>query len=258
MTDADGTGPHRWERWLGSVVVVGIALLGGTLLAGPAAWSATTEPSQEQLELGRELYQTACVSCHGEDGDGVAERGPTILDEGGAGVHFVMTTGRMPLAAPDQQGVRGPVRYSDEEIRALVAYVEAFPGQTGPPIPDPSPGQGDAARGGAVFRSNCATCHQAAGQGGALVASNVPSLSLSTPTQVAEAMIVGPGAMPVFEFDDETVDDVTAYVESLQEVGDPGGFGLGNTGPFAEGLVAWGVGLVALLVVARWIGTRMQ
>ncbi len=109
-----------------------------------------------------------------------------------------------------------------------------------------------------MFRSNCATCHQAAGQGGALVASNVPSLSLSTPTQVAEAMLIGPGAMPVFEFEDETVDDVTAYVEALQEVGDPGGFGLGNTGPFAEGLVAWGVGLLALLVVARWIGTRMQ
>lgn len=237
-----------------AVVVLGGIALFAAVTGHPASSSTTGD-----VELGRQLYTTACVSCHGTGGDGVEGRGPSLLDQGAAGTDFVLRTGRMPLSEPTRQGVRSPVRYSEEEIRGLVAYVAQLPGQTGPDIPDPDVEGGSVPNGGAIFRTNCATCHQAAGQGGTLVASQVPGLSQSTPVQIVEAMLVGPGAMPVFsELSEDDVDDVVAYIVSLQEQPNPGGFGVGRTGPFAEGLVAWGGGLLALILFTRWVGTRMR
>lgn len=254
---------RQGRPWVERSVVVLLALLAGTLLAGPDAWSTTTDDElsrlEQQMDAGAELYATACVSCHGADGRGVEDNGPTLFGEGAASVDFVMRTGRMPLSDPELRPIRGPVRYSDDEIRSLVAYVDQLTEGTGAAIPSPDVASGNIAEGGALFRSYCAACHQAAGQGGSLENAQIPSLSLSTPTQVAEAMLIGPGEMPVFtQLDEEEVDDITAYVNRLQVGDDPGGFGVGRTGPFAEGLVAWGVGLLGLMLVARWIGTRMS
>lgn len=244
--------------WATRLAVVLVALLGGTLLAGPGAWSTTTGYPEEQVALGRQVYATACTSCHGADGLGVEGKGPTLAGEGPASVDFVMRTGRMPLSDPDLQALPGPDRYEDEEILGLVAYVDVLTGGDGPRIPDPDVAGGDVPVGGELFRTYCASCHQAAGQGGALTEAIIPSLSDSTPSEVASAMLIGPGTMPAFsDLSSEEVDDITAYVAAIQDLGDPGGFGIGRTGPFAEGLVAWGVGLVALVLVARWIGTRM-
>ncbi len=58
-------------------------------------------------------------------GEGVEDRGPPLTDEGRAAVDFVLRTGRMPLAAPNLQTQRGPVRYTEEQIVALVDYAGA-------------------------------------------------------------------------------------------------------------------------------------
>ena len=82
-------------------------------------------------------------------------------------------------------------------IDALVAYVSRLvPG--GPPIPSVDPAAGDLADGGQLFRAQCAACHQWAGEGGALLHREAPSLGPATPTQLAEAVRTGPGAMPTF------------------------------------------------------------
>jgi ubiquinol-cytochrome c reductase cytochrome c subunit len=87
-----------------------------------------------------------------------------------------------------------------------------------------------------------------------------PSLAPSTPVQVAEAIRVGPGAMPRFEpeaLNGPQVDSVAAYVGRLQQGGNRGGWDLGRIGPVTEGLVAWVLGLGLVLWVVRRLGKEV-
>jgi ubiquinol-cytochrome c reductase cytochrome c subunit len=210
--------------------------------------------SPEVMRLGVALYATQCVTCHGADGSGVEGRGPTLLIEGTAAADFVLRTGRMPLPDPDLEARRLPVAYSEEEIVALVAYVGAL--GDGPEIPDVDPERGDAAEGGELYRLHCAACHVASGAGAPIGGGrHAPPLVESTPTQVGEAILVGPGAMPVFgELTAEEIDDIAAYVGALQRMDTTGATELGGIGPVAEGLAAWLLALVPLVALCRWIG----
>jgi ubiquinol-cytochrome c reductase cytochrome c subunit len=65
--------------------------------------------------------------------------------------------------------------------------------------------------------------------------------------------------MPVFgpqTLTDQQVSDIASYVEYLHHPEDRGGLGLGHLGPIPEGFVGWVVGMGALLLIARLIGTR--
>lgn len=204
---------------------------------------------------GAELYATQCAGCHGADGDGVTDRGPSLASEGPASVDFVLRTGRMPLADPWVQATRGPVRYSEEEIVALVEYAGAL--GDGPDIPDVDWTAGDLATGGEIYRLNCAACHVASGAGAAIGASRyAPSLAEATPTQVGQAILIGPGAMPSFSLlTGEEINDVARYVRELQ-LGDATAVTeFGGAGPVAEGLAAWLLGLLPLIALTRWIGS---
>jgi len=211
----------------------------------------------EVIAAGRELFEVGCVSCHGVDGSGAG--GPDLRDQGYAGAHYWITSGRMP--AEDDgvaQSERKDSPYSPEQIEALVAYVGTL--GDGPDIPEVDPAAGDVAEGGELFRLNCAACHQAGLAGGALsYGRNAPTLQPVTPVQVAEALELGPGQMPVFDrFSDEEVDSLIAYITELQDQDSPGGFSLGRVGPIPEGFVAVVVGTGALVLVAVWMATRRR
>jgi len=203
---------------------------------------------------GRELYRTGCMSCHGTDGRG--GRAPDIREAGAAGAHFYLTSGRMPAPDLEGQAVRKEPTYTPEQIEALVAYVATL--GDGPAIPDIDPAGADLARGGELYRLNCAACHHAAGAGGALsYGYNAPALQPATPVQIAEASRIGPGEMPVFgpdQLSDDEVEALVRYVRLLQEGEDRGGFSLGRVGPIPEGFVAIAVGLGATSLGAFWIG----
>jgi ubiquinol-cytochrome c reductase cytochrome c subunit len=89
---------------------------------------------------------------------------------------------------------------------------------------------------------------------------NAPGLGQATPLEIAEAVRIGPGAMPRFgegSLSDEQLDDVVRYVRYLDtDLPHPGGFQLTGIGPVVEGLIAFVVGLGAMLLFARWIGSR--
>lgn len=206
------------------------------------------------VAAGRALYEVGCVSCHLAGGVG-GDRGPTIVDAGAASAHFFLTSGRMPQATEGQAERKEPA-YAPAQIEALVAYVASL--GDGPAIPDVDLAAADLAEGGELYRLNCAACHQAAGAGGALsYGRNAPSLVPSTPVQLVEAMLVGPGQMPVFErLDADQRDAIARYVVALQRVEDPGGLSLGRVGPIPEGFVAIVVGAGATLLAAAWIGGR--
>jgi quinol---cytochrome-c reductase cytochrome c subunit len=212
---------------------------------------------RDVLRRGQELFAVRCVSCHRADGSGIEGVAPDIRDQGAAGAHYWITSGRMPAeeGLPDQSE-RKESPFSDEEITALVAYVASL--GDGPPIPEVDPGAGDLARGGELFRLNCAACHQAALAGGALsYGRNAPTLQPVTAVQIAEALELGPGQMPVFDyFTEDEVNSLIAYILDLQEDDSPGGFSLGRIGPIPEGFVAIVGGLGLTVLFAVWIGKR--
>jgi ubiquinol-cytochrome c reductase cytochrome c subunit len=69
-------------------------------------------------------------------------------------------------------------------------------------------------------------------------------------------MLIGPGAMPRFTFDDTDRDALLAYVDFLRTAPAPGGAPIGGFGPVAEGFVAVVIGLTLLVLVARFVGRQ--
>jgi len=253
----------RRRHPLAGVVLVLLGLVvTGVLYALLAPGRASAADGQaDDVAKGRALFVANCASCHGIDAAG-RNNAPSLVGVGAASVDFQVGTGRMPLEATGPQAPQSQVRFTPEQISQLAAYVASLgpgPGVPSPEEVDPANG-GDASRGAAIFRTNCAMCHNFAGKGGALTRGKyAPNLDGTTPTHIFEAMLTGPQSMPVF--DDQTITpqdkrDIIAYLKTTEEQPTPGGFSLGFIGPVNEGLVAWVIGLAALIGCAVWLGAK--
>jgi ubiquinol-cytochrome c reductase cytochrome c subunit len=248
---------RRDRRAAGAVLVcVALALAGQALLSVRVR---TADAQAAETARGFNLFSTSCASCHGTQAEGIPGKGPSLAGAGPAGVDFMLSTGRMPIADPDATPVRATPRFSRAEIDAIIDYVTSIrPG--GPPIPSIDVSAGDLATGNELFQGNCAACHGAAAQGGSVGGGQVaPALDVATPTQIAEALRVGPGVMPRFgpeQLPDEDVESLARYLVFLRSSGNEGGTDLGRVGPVSEGFVAWVVGLGILIVAIRFAGTK--
>jgi ubiquinol-cytochrome c reductase cytochrome c subunit len=224
-------------------------------LAGSKSDASRESASME--DEGRALFEEGCSSCHGFDGRGVPGQGPSLTTAGEAAADFYLRTGRMPLDQVGEQPLRRQPRYSDAQIRALVAYVGSL--GSGPTIPVVHPERGSLSEGMRLFTDSCAGCHGIGGKGGVAIGAYAPPLGEATPTQVAEAIRIGPYVMPRFsedQLDQADLDSIARYVQLTQDPDDAGGWGIGHIGPVPEGLVAWLAAIAALLLVARLIGER--
>ncbi|CCG03020.1 cytochrome c [Blastococcus saxobsidens] len=221
-----------------------------------AADETTSESAAEAA--GRELYERSCISCHGENLEGVPNRGPSLIGVGEASVYFQVHTGRMPLVRQEADAPDKPRVFSDEEIDQLMAYVQANGG--GPTLPSGDLRNGDLAEGGELFRLNCSSCHNFVGQGGALSSGKAaPSLEGSNDLEIYTAMLSGPSNMPVFGDNQLTPEEkraIITYVQTIDNMADPGGAGIGRMGPVAEGLVIWVVGISAMMFGIFWMGSK--
>ncbi len=251
----------KQRRRLANVAGLMAALvLTGTLYAvfAPAQAADDGPADDPAVEAGRELYETSCITCHGENLEGVPERGPSLIGVGEAAVYFQVHTGRMPLVRQEADAPDKPVVFSDEEIDQLMAYVQANGG--GPTLPRGDLRDGDLAEGGELFRLNCASCHNFVGEGGALSSGKAaPSLKDATDLEIYTAMLTGPENMPVFGDNQLTPEEkrsVINYVQTINAQADPGGAGVGRMGPVAEGLVIWVVGVGALMFGIFWMGSK--
>lgn len=287
-----------WRRrpWAGYAVVlvalaaIGVVYAGFSPQADRAEASNSAEGAQD-LANGKELFNQNCASCHGQNAEGTRDAkgrplAPSLIGVGAASVDFQVSTGRMPAMNPGAQMPRKPAittfntnidtekgtekeraearakkAEAEKNLRDLSAYISSLGG--GPAVPGAEqvdPKQGDAGLGGKLFRTNCAQCHNFVGSGGALTGGKyAPNLEDSTPTQIYEAMLTGPQAMPVFNDTTLTAADkraIIAYVVQTREEPNPGGNGLGRIGPVSEGLVGWLVGLSSLVLAAMWITAR--
>jgi ubiquinol-cytochrome c reductase cytochrome c subunit len=183
---------------------------------------------------------------------------PSLRGAGAAAADFYLSTGRMPLADPTDQPLRTQPAYPRADIDALVAYVGSF---GGPGIPRVDPARGDLAKGMEAFTEHCAGCHQVVGRGGIVTGASVPALTKATPTQVGEAVRIGPYLMPKFnaqQIDPATLNAIARYVQSIRHPDNRGGWGIGNIGPVPEGMITWFLAMGVLLFVARAIGERAQ
>jgi ubiquinol-cytochrome c reductase cytochrome c subunit len=204
---------------------------------------------------GFELYHQSCASCHGLNLQGTPHIAPSLIGVGAGPVDFYLSTGRMPLQSEGEPERATPV-FTREQMNALIAFVSSY---GGPPAPTADPNKGDISTGQQVFTTNCAGCHQIVARGGMTVGAFVPNLLHATPQQIAEAVRFGPYLMPHFDshqIDQYQLDSLTKYVLYARHPVNAGGWGIYNIGPIPEGLVAWFMGLLALLIVARLIGER--
>ncbi|CAN5262482.1 cytochrome c [soil metagenome] len=250
-------------------VLVGLALFGigmaflavdsrapNAAAEGAASAQASPEPvANATTGEGQVLYEERCASCHGADAGGT-DAGPPIVGLGAAAYDFQLSTGRMPLAQPGARSVRRPPAFDPGGIEALVAYLTSLGGE-GVPIPAIDASSGDLSDGQRLFQSNCAPCHGVAGNGGAVGTAVAPAVHEATEVQAAEAVRYGPGTMPPFGpeiLSDEDLDSLVRYTLFLRTAEDPGGLGLGRTGPIVEGFVALLVGLGVTLLIVRSIG----
>jgi ubiquinol-cytochrome c reductase cytochrome c subunit len=244
---------------LAALAIIGVAYA-GVSSGADRAQASDTKASAQDVAQGKQLFSQACSSCHGANAQGTRSA-PSLIGVGAASVDFQVGTGRMPAMNPGAQIPRKKPVFNKEQTLQIAAYIASLGG--GPAIPSSDqvdPAQGDSALGGKLFRANCAQCHNFAGSGGALTGGKyAPSLDKATPTEIYEAMITGPQAMPVFN--DTTVTPaqkraIIAYVTQTRAEPNPGGSGLGRVGPVAEGLVGWLVGIGFMVVAAMWLTAR--
>jgi ubiquinol-cytochrome c reductase cytochrome c subunit len=207
-------------------------------------------------QRGRDLFQTGCQSCHGVDAQGIHGRGPSLHGVGAASADFYLSTGRMPLDESKAQPDRTERPYEQPAIDSLVAYIGSL---GGPSVPQVDLAGASVSDGQRLFTQNCAGCHQVAGRGGVMAGAFVPTLLKASPRQIVEAARIGPYVMPRFgeaQLSDAELASIARYVQYAKHPHNPGGWALFDVGPVPEGMVAWLVGLLALLFVIRVLGKR--
>ncbi len=216
----------------------------------PAALASSRVPVR-----GETLYKMYCSACHGPDGYGSTMRqglwqsdadpwgrswdarnivieqrsdmevltpslnlGDTLAVASDDYLRRVVTYGRpgtKMLAWAEEGGLSG------DEITLLVQYLRSW--QEPPPdMAAVSSARGDVRVGGALYRSNCAGCHGAAGQGGIGVTLNSPTfLAVASDAFLRDTIVYGrPNtAMPAWRgFDAQEVSDLLAYLRQWQTV----------------------------------------
>ena len=233
-------------------------------IAGAATGAPITAAERSALiEEGERIFLKGCSSCHGINLEGSAIA-PALLGVGAASVDFQVATGRMPVADMSVQIARKKPVYNEKQVEALAAYVSSL--APGPDVPGESQlnyeRDGSITEGGELFRTNCAMCHNFAGQGGALSQGKyAPTVMGVLPRHIYEAMVTGPQSMPVFS--DKTITpeeklSIIKWIKAAEAEPQLGGASLGRVGPVTEGLLVWTLGLGLLVGVAVWLAMKAR
>jgi len=244
-----------------ALIAIGLGLTGGAYAAFNSTTASADTPaaSEQAVHEGKKLFMANCATCHGLSAQGT-DNGPSLVGVGAAAVDFQVGTGRMPMAMQGPQAEQKPVQFNDKETKELAAYVATL--GPGPAIPDKSllEANGNAAKGGELFRINCAMCHNVAGAGGALTEGKyAPPLKGVTPAHIYEAMVTGPQNMPVFSdmnITPQGKNDIITYLHYTYSHPSPGGADLGSFGPVTEGLFLWIFGLGSVVALTVWITAK--
>ena len=245
------------------VIAAGLAVSGGGYAAATAAVD-TVNPtnaaaSSAQVDEGHKLFLSNCASCHGKNAEGTANA-PSLIGVGAAAVSFQVETGRMPGQASGPQLMVKEVQFTKDQSDAIAAYVATLAPGPAAPTEAMTAADGNATRGGELFRINCAMCHNAVGAGGALTQGKyAPSLTKTKAEHIYEAMLTGPQNMPVFNDANLTPTDkkdIITYLKFVESNPSAGGYELANLGPVVEGLFTWVFILGFIIAITIWLGAK--
>ncbi|HEY4898251.1 MAG TPA: c-type cytochrome [Candidatus Nanopelagicaceae bacterium] len=235
----------------------------GVASALPGAQSSITTGTSTLVSQGKAIFLRGCSSCHGLHAEG-GSIAPSLIGVGSAAVDFQVGTGRMPLGDESQQAMEKKPIYNPQETAALAAFIASLaPGPAS--VTNESLAyerDGNSALGGQLFRTNCAMCHNFAGQGGALTNGKyAPTLMGVDPKYIYEAMMTGPQSMPKFTNATITPQEKLSIIKWLQAADNEpnlGGASLGRVGPVTEGLLGWVLGLGLLIGAAVWLAMKAK
>lgn len=133
--------------------------------SGANAFPARPPGDPAAIARGKNLYDTNCSFCHGEDARGGAEGGPNLIrsdtlltDQNGETVSRVVQNGRTERGMPK-------FTLSSAEVSDIAAFIHSFgissrdPGRMRPP----NILVGEAKAGEVFFKAKCSTCHSVTG-----------------------------------------------------------------------------------------------
>lgn len=208
-------GPERGMRARPAWTTLGLAAAAGFAgLTWASLRSPMINPSVEkapEVAEGRRLYrELKCAYCHSLDGAGgrigpeldsvAAERDAQWLSR-----HFKNPQATSPGSTMPKLDLL------DEEVGALVAYLESLPGAE--PFTEQAP---------RVFAESCASCHRVGGEGGE-VGPDLSSIGLAREKAYLKRYIEDPSrfntasAMPGFkgQLSDTQIEDLARYLAAL-------------------------------------------
>lgn len=184
---------------------------------------------------GDELYGRYCSSCHGIDGKGgvgVPIALPSFLDSvSNEYLKKTIRLGRPGRIMPAFDGL------SDAQVNAVVKYVRSWSGKPAP-AENSSTVKGNSEHGKKLFAKNCAQCHGEDGRGGqgtgvtysrkrdfpviAPALNNDGFLASASDVMIRDTITFGREGTPmtsmlVAGLSEEDIDDVVAYIRSLEK-----------------------------------------
>jgi mono/diheme cytochrome c family protein/rhodanese-related sulfurtransferase len=189
----------------------------------PATDSKTPAPTGS--DAGRALYTRYCQLCHAKDGTGyAADNAPSLVSPtflASADDAFIARGIRLgrPNTAMAAYGESRGGPLDDTQISAIVSFLRSQ-GPAAVALPKLVP-SGSAARGAAIYRRECESCHGSAKQPGKAPQLHNPEfLASASPAFVRHAIVHGrpPTRMPAFErrLDSGQIDDLVAWLSSLR------------------------------------------
>lgn len=191
-------------------VALGFAIL--SVIGCTSVGGSAREAREDTVALGRQIFVANCVVCHGEKGDRVPAAPLNVKEfldmRGDVTLEYVIREGKGVMPAwGDARG--GPL--SRDQVRAVVAYLNASAGRNSPTIL--------ASSGLAVYRQQCERCHGERGDRIAAVPLNRKSfLDARTDVQITSVISNGKGQMPAFRtgvqnpLSDEQVQALVSYL----------------------------------------------
>ena len=206
--------------------------------SAPAAYTPLPRRVDDTPVRGETLYRAYCSACHGIDGvgaivrdaatDGAIDRPrvlitPSLRNVDTLGVasddylRYIIEHGRRGTSMP---AWKTDGSLTEDEIELVVGYIRRWE----PRAADRalvSVSRGNTRYGGALYRANCAACHGANGEGGAIgVTLRSPSfLAVVSDDMLVKTILDGRAntAMPSWrQFDNREISDLLAFIRSWQ------------------------------------------
>jgi len=185
-------------------------------------------PRPTPAERGAALYAQMCAVCHGEHGEGYkADQAPML-----AHPQFLTTVSNSFLRVAIAHGRPGTTMSAwgtelggplpPEDVIALIVFLRTWQTER-MAVLDESPNTGNATRGAAIWKHECASCHAAKGK--YLRLQNPELLDTASNGFLRAAIRAGraPTTMPAFEtkLRSPGIEDVVAYLRSISAAAKP-------------------------------------